>query len=198
MSLFFNPFSKHSGITPSRHSKKELIDGKELKDRTIAENIPFQREQAIKYMGNSVDAYFFAMLEVIIGSHYEGFDLYDDEMCSKGIVDILIFPLVARKLLTEAYQFIDSDQSYQFNDAQDYARNGLAWLLLLPIVAIGACLELARIALAMTLYVSLVSTIAIVATPFAVVYGIGVGLGEIAKAFQCPETTSNEQYEKSW
>lgn len=191
MSLFFNPFSKHSGITHIVGSKNKLAGSQEISDRTIWENIIFQIEKAKSNVGLD-GGYAFAMLEVIIGSHYESFDVSDEE-CAKGILDLLIFPLIARKLLIDSFRFLEDENSYQFKEDENSDQfkelihclyNGLGWAMLVPSLVFGFCLELARVALALVLGATLVTMTSIILTPFVVMYGIGVGVGEIGKAFQ--------------
>lgn len=182
MSLFFNPFSKHSGITPIVGSKNKLAGAQEISDRTIWENITFQIDKA-KSNASLDGGYAFVMLEVIIGSHYESFDL-SDEVCAKGVLDLLIFPLIARKLLTDSFRFLDDENSYQFKKLNHCLYNGLGWAMLVPSLVFGFCLELARVALALVLGATFVTMTSIILTPFVVMYGIGVGVGEMGKAFQ--------------
>lgn len=94
MSSFFralNPTEKHTGFFYD-----DFRDGCiEMVDRTILENIRY------KYISNdSYVSHIIGIFDILMGDHYEIIGRHNGSApLAKGILDFLIFPLVARSLI---------------------------------------------------------------------------------------------------
>lgn len=137
-----DPTSKNSGIIYSL-AGSHPCQGTEMIDQTVIENI--------RHALNSDLGYFSALnatYNIIVGQH---FDLYlqgkkNSKGGAKGVLDFLIFPLIARKLIADTYLDERSESGFA---------NLLAWTVAIP-------LELARFSAAITLTLLLAPVVAIV------------------------------------
>lgn len=95
-----NPASKHSGIRYAL-AHGHPCQGKEMLDKTVSENVAAVFAPQAGYAD-----YFFPLFNLIIGNHYD-FTLDGDEDAkggAKGMLDYLLFPLLARKIIGDYFQ----------------------------------------------------------------------------------------------
>ena len=105
-----NPFSRSSGITYSFAMKEdEQCIGKEMIDQTICENI---RDTFYEIRDGHENPFWcrtaetsYHIFTMIAGTHYDllGEGEVDCRGGAKGILDLLIVPLIARKLISECF-----------------------------------------------------------------------------------------------
>ena len=138
-----NPASCNSGVTYRFGGSDDPCQGKEMIDSLVSENI-------YKAWNSNLDfqSALYATYDILMGDHY---DLYfhgqnDCRGGSKGALDYLIFPLVARKLIADFY-FETNIRVSIFNV--------LAWSIALP-------LEVTRFSAAVGLTLLLTPVIALV------------------------------------
>ena len=167
---FLNPLSKDSGVTLSKYSKIEhLPSADKIQDKTVIENYHIQYknyEQAREHnskvgfpdYGFSTEIIY--IFEVLTGLHYGVYNNLDEPkedgiggIGAKGLLDFLIFPLIARKLLWDSLIFIGNDENYRWNGTIDDIAKGACWLGLIPSVALALSLEIIRFSLAVTVAV---------------------------------------------
>ena len=79
-----NPASKNSGITYYLPDPSKDLQGREMIDLTVSENISDAWSSKLNFLS--------ATFNIIMGDHY------DLQGGKKGVLDYLIFPLIARKL----------------------------------------------------------------------------------------------------
>ncbi|WP_149865274.1 hypothetical protein [Legionella saoudiensis] len=138
-----NPASCNSGVTYRFGGSDDPCQGKEMIDSLVSENI-------YKAWNSNLDfqSALYAAYEILMGEHY---DLYfhgqnDCRGGAKGALDYLIFPLVARKLITDFYSETNITLSIF---------NVLVWSIAVP-------LEVARFSAAVGLTLLLTPVIALV------------------------------------
>jgi hypothetical protein len=90
-----NPCSQNSGIIYSLTPKKSKYRATEMMDVTITQSI----ENAF-YNGRGIIAGIWRTFDVLMGDHY---DLRIKGYGKKGVLDVLIFPLLARRLLADCF-----------------------------------------------------------------------------------------------
>lgn len=137
-----NPASSRSGIT-YRLAGDSPCQNEEMIDTLVSENIANAWHSRLD-LKSALNATY----DILMGEHY---DLYlhgrnDCRGGAKGVLDYLIFPLVARKLIADFY--LDSYITLSFT-------NILAWSIALP-------LELARFSAAVALTLLLAPVVALV------------------------------------
>lgn len=94
-----NPRSKKSGIV-YRLAGVCTCQGEEMLDYSLMENISLQYKRLGVF--NSISIAF----QIVVGTHYDLF-LSGRDNCrggSKGLLDFFIFPLIARKLIADAFE----------------------------------------------------------------------------------------------
>jgi hypothetical protein len=166
---FLNPLSQDSGVKFSKYTKIEHLEGaNKIQDKTVIENYHIQykiyqqaREHNSK-VGGGPDYGFFTeinyIFKVLTGVHY-GVYLNEPKedgiggIGGKGILDFLIFPLIARKLLWDSLIFIGNDENYRWNGTFDDLAKGVCWVGLIPSVALALSLEIIKFSLAATVAV---------------------------------------------
>lgn len=137
-----NPTSKDSGIVYCLAGNNPC-QGKEMIDSTVSENIRAAFNSDLDYFSGLSTTY-----NILVGNHY---DLYltgrvDSKGGSKGALDYLIFPLVARKLISDTY--LNERREHGFS-------NALAWAVAIP-------LEITRFSAAIALTLLLAPIVALV------------------------------------
>lgn len=95
-----NPASKHSGITYSLAKTQDMCQGNEMIDATVSKRIGEAFNKNLNYFSGLN-----AMYHIIVGNHYdlELTGRYDCNGGAKGVLDYLIFPLFARKLIADSF-----------------------------------------------------------------------------------------------
>lgn len=124
MTSFFralNPTSRNSGIVYCL-AGKEPCQGKEMLDATVGDNI----HNAFKNNGVGFLSILETTFNIIVGDH---FDLnlkgqFTNQGGAKGVLDFLIFPLLARKLIADT--FLHERRGCTF-------ANVLAWAIAIPL-----------------------------------------------------------------
>jgi hypothetical protein len=164
---FLNPLSKDSGVKLSKYSKiKHQPGADKIQDKTVIENyhIQYKNYKQAKEHNSKVGLpdYVFSteitcLFEVLTGLHYGVYDNLNESkedgiggIGAKGLLDFLIFPLIARKLLFEINLFINNDKNYRWNGTSDDVAKGACWVGLIPSVALALSLEIIRFSLAVT------------------------------------------------
>lgn len=178
MGRFFNPFSKESGIK---------IDGVQIIDKTISENVkdkikhyndtvfetrdprdwtPLIMEGIYRYTGLHVTS---TIAGILMGTHYL------KNQGEKGVLDLLIFPLIARKLIVDCALFISNQKTCGLTEK---ITEGLLFGLKLTA---GLSLELMRLAIPVALFAAHLAMLAIILPVVAsltitgiVIYGLVV------------------------
>lgn len=120
---FFNaldPTSRKSGIV-YRLAYGHQCQGTEMLDLSVSENIKALFTDHLNYFEKLI-----AIFNSIVGTHY---DIYiagskNCEGGAKGIIDYLVFPLVARKLIADTY--LGERKESRFS-------NALAWSIAIPL-----------------------------------------------------------------
>ena len=130
MSLSFfralDPTSKYTGFFYESLYDNGLT---EQFDLTISENLHYRRDQ------NLVTKIF----EILVGDHYQIFGPHDSGQTAKGVLDFLIFPLIARNLILGSESIIAGIVGVAIAIPLEIARFSLGialTLLLTPIVAL--------------------------------------------------------------
>lgn len=75
---------------------------------------------------------------------------------AKGLLDLLIFPLIARKLLTDCRQFVRDEGNYKCAPSYDLINKAAGWLLLPVQFGVGLTLEFARHVIPVALFTAYV------------------------------------------
>lgn len=167
---FLNPLSKDSGVKLSKYSKiKHQPGADKIQDKTVIENyhIQYKNYKQSKEHNSKVGLpdYVFSteiiyIFKVLTGLHYGVYDNLDEPkengiggIGAKGLLDFLIFPLIARKLLWDSLIFIGNDENYRWNGTLDDLAKGVCWVGLIPSVALALSLEIIRHSLAATVAV---------------------------------------------
>ncbi len=137
-----NPTSEDSGIVYCL-AGDHPCQGLEMIDSTVFENIRAAFKKDLDYFSGLSATY-----NILIGHHY---DLHlrghvDSKGGSKGALDYLIFPLIARKLIADTYLDERSENGFS---------NALAWAVAIP-------LELTRFSAAIALALLLAPIVALV------------------------------------
>jgi hypothetical protein len=126
-SLFntLNPTSKHTGFI-----YEDFIDGTaEMVDLTVSEHLDYTRNQ------NLVGRIF----DILVGDHYYLLSPHDSPRTSKGVLDFLIFPLIARALILAPKSIITTIIGFAIAIPLEIARFSLGialTILLTPIIAL--------------------------------------------------------------
>ena len=99
-----NPASANSGITyclaKDLYFKNLPCQGQEMLDYTVGEVIQRYFDSNLGFLSGMV-----ATFNILVGGHYDLqlIGAYDAKGGTKGVLDYLIFPLVARKLIADTY-----------------------------------------------------------------------------------------------
>ena len=132
-----NPISRNSGITYCLNDNY-CNQGEEIEDYTIKQN--YERIWGKKNLGFSKDIY--GIYNLFVGTHFA----LESSGGAKGILDFLILPLLARKLIAD---------TYLENRRDTKIANALALAIAIPI-------ELARFSLGIALTLLLSPIVAII------------------------------------
>ena len=62
-------------------------------------------------------------------------------ICSKGLFDLLILPLIARKILWDSLLFLSNPNHYQFSGDMNDLIKLICWLALLPAILLALATE---------------------------------------------------------
>ena len=121
-----DPTTKNSGLT-NKHVTDNSIFNPQKTDLTVTENL--------SAFGDDLDLWSDLCMpfHLLVGSHYSN-SPYNEYFGAKGLLDYLIFPLLARKLIMDTY--LESRKDC-------YLVNTLAWLIALPLEAIRLGIGLA-------------------------------------------------------
>ena len=162
---FLNPLSEDAGVMLAKHAKpcyrKEGHD--KVQDMTVLKYAKILEKNLEIWLENEKNSehcgipYCYTLYKLLVGEHYRFF-CYDTSeqkktmqpkegfgcIGAKGLLDFLIFPLIARKLLWDSYLFISKDESYQFTGLFNFLYKGFCWLALIPSIALGVSLEIIR------------------------------------------------------
>lgn len=170
---FLNPLSKTSGVKLSKYARFKPVKGAEkIQDKTVVENVHILYEE-YKKRGNRIDPDYGFFNEIgltykaLTGLHYGVYTHLNERkeegvggIGAKGILDFLILPLIARKLLWDSLIFIGNDENYRLSGTFDDLSKGICWVGLIPSVALVLGLELIRLSLAAALAIVSVYTAA--------------------------------------
>lgn len=189
---FLNPLSKNSGVKLSKYSITQPVKGADkIQDKTVVENVQhlyqdYQNTKKHHVRTGSPDYGFFTEVrftyQALTGLHYGVYTNLNEPkeegvggIGAKGILDFLIFPLLARKLLWDSLIFVSNDENYRLSGTFDDLTKGICWVGLIPSVALALSLEIIRLSLAsavaiLSVYTALfasviASDIAIVTSP---------------------------------
>lgn len=186
---FLNPLSKDSGVKLSKYAIIQRSEGADkIQDKTVIEHCHFlcknyiiekRRQISVGYL----DLFFTEVgfiYKALTGLHYVYTNLDEPKedgvggIGAKGILDFLIFPLVARKLLLDSLIFIGNDENYRLSGTIDDLSKGICWVGLIPSVALALSLEIIRLSLAAavaisSVYAALLSAMIALATVFVTV-----------------------------
>lgn len=174
MSCFFNPLSTKSGIKRQKNGNRAKV-GEEIIDKSILENIQYQftdpRSVSISGMSASgtTDLFLFSVYFSLIGDHY--YLQHSEDKGAKGVLDLLIFPLIARKLLTDSRAFINNEKNYECANSYNFLEKSKDWLTFLLKASLGLALELTRFAFAVSLTSAYLGLATGVLTAAAVIAG---------------------------
>lgn len=147
MPHFLNPCSKQSGVKYASDLDDGFDDphplaGKDMVDLTLFENM--QRVMVMTKYSDKPLTYWMRMCAtwtIIVGNHY---DMAHIEQSSKGVLDFLMFPLLARKLMC--------DCELEERGRKTPIKNGFSLAVAFP-------LEIVRVLLGLTLLVLLTVTV---------------------------------------
>ena len=181
---FLNPLSKNSGVKLSKYATIQHAEGADkIQDKTVIENMHLlykdyestkenNRGRGFPDYGFSTEVGF--TYTALTGLHY---GVYLDEpkeegvggIGAKGILDFLVFPLIARKLLWDSLIFVGNDENYRLSATIDDLSKGICWVGLIPSVALALSLEIIRLSLAavvaiLSVYTALFATMIALAT----------------------------------
>lgn len=165
---FLNPLSKDSGVKLSKYAIIQRPEGADkIIDKTVIENchLLYQdyKHTREKHLNMGLPDYgFFTEIgftyKALTGLHHGVYTNLDEPKAvgvggigAKGLLDFLIFPLIARKLLWDSLIFIGNDENYRWSGTMDDLRKGICWTVLIPSLVFALSLEIIRLSLAATL-----------------------------------------------
>lgn len=162
---FLNPLSKNSGVKLSKYATIQHAEGADkIQDKTVIENVHILYKDYKSTRENHVitqfpDYGFFTEVgftyKALTGLHYGVYTNLGEPkeegvggIGAKGILDFLVFPLIARKLLWDSLIFVGNDENYRLSGTIDDLSKGICWVGLIPSVALALSLEIIRLSLA--------------------------------------------------
>ena len=164
----------------------------EISDRANTQSGLEGKGNMMEIVFNSVLLYsgFYPMMAVycsLMGVHYDNtIKTYNMEEGAKGVLDLLVFPLIARKLLTDCREFIGNKNNYQSELSYDLIVKVGSWVLLPAKFGIGLALEIVRHALPMALLAVYLGVVAVtslalltLSIPVSITFAVGCGIYDI-------------------
>lgn len=159
---FLNPLSRDSGVKLSKYARIQRADGADkIQDKTVIENVHIvyksykETKEAHRARGFPDYGFFTEVgftYNALTGLHYGVYTHLQESkemgVGAKGILDFLVFPLIARKLLWDSLIFVGNDENYRLSGTVDDLSKGICWVGLIPSIALALSSEIIRLSLA--------------------------------------------------